>query len=418
MSAPLRLAVELYGERLGILSGDDRRFDFAADRAAIDRFGLGSTVLSESVPLNAVTRSGGWQRRQNVFIELLPEGDLRDYLAAEAGVRPWQHLALLSAFGRDVAGAVQLWNLDDPGEPRTPRLRPLDDAGVAEVLRERRAMPLGNVPHAGKSSLVGVQPKAVLAWANGRWNGVEEGYPSTHIFKPVPGGHPTTIFDEEYGSRFARRLGLLEYAVDLDGFAGEPALIVERYDRDPALPDGRVHQEDMNQALGASGNEKYQRFGGKVTLARIARLFASRRDTDSLERLGRLVTLSVAVGNLDAHAKNISMIHRADGSITLAPAYDIVPQAHEANDGELALAINDTYVHAAITTSDITAELESWGLRSADRLVEETLAVVLDTVDTAEPDARAYPGILDDIRGFTRALLDGGPAGRPVSAAR
>ncbi|WP_426623177.1 type II toxin-antitoxin system HipA family toxin [Leifsonia sp. McL0607] len=412
MSGPRRLAVELYGERIGMLVGDDRRFDFEPERSAIERFGLGSTVLSESVPLNAVTSRTGWQRRQSFFIELLPEGDLLEWLAAEAGLRTWQHLSLLAAFGRDVAGAVQLWDLDDPGEPRTPRIRPLDDSGVADVLRERRAMPLGNVPGSGKSSLVGVQPKVVLAYMGGGWNGVEDGYPSTHILKPVPDGHSTTIYDEEYGSRLARALGLLDYAVAVRSFDGESALVIERYDRSPALPDGRLHQEDMSQALGARGNEKYQRFGGKVTLNRIARVFSSRRDVDSLNRLARLVTLSVATGNLDLHAKNISMIHRPDGRVSLAPVYDVVPQAHENNDGEMALAINDRYRHAELTAADLVAEVESWGLASARELIATTLEEISGAASDQQPDERAHPAVAEDVARFTRNLLLGKPAGR------
>ncbi len=412
MSSARKLAVELYGERLGTLVGDDRRFDFEPERSAVETFGLGSTVLSESAPVNAVTTRTGWQRRQNFFLELLPEGELLEWLAAEAGLRTWQHLSLLAAFGRDVAGAVQIWDLDDPGEPRAPRLRPLDEAGVADVLRERRTMPLGNVPGGGKSSLVGVQPKVVLAYAHGRWNGVEDGYPSTHILKPVPEGHATTIFDEEYGSLLARALGLLEYDVAIQDFAGESALVIERYDRSPALPDGRLHQEDMNQALGARGNEKYQRLGGKVTLARVARTFSSRRDLDSLSRLARLVTLSVATGNLDLHAKNNSMIHRPDGRVSLAPVYDVVPQAHENNDGEMALAINDRYLHAELTAVDLVAEVESWGLASAHELIANTLEEISGAVYDVQPDERAHPAVAEDVARFTRNLLLGKPAGR------
>ncbi|MFE4469882.1 type II toxin-antitoxin system HipA family toxin [Leifsonia sp. NPDC056824] len=412
------MAVELYGERLGTLVGDDRRFDFEPELGAVEKFGLGSTVLSESVPLNAVTRPTGWQRRMNYFVGLLPEGDILEWLAAEAGLRTWEHLSLLARFGRDVAGAAQIWDLGDPGEPRTPRLRPLDAAGVAEVLRERRRVPLGNIPGAGKSSLVGVQPKVVLAYVEGRWNGVEDGYPSTHILKPVPDGHPTTIFDEEFGSRLARALGLLEYDVALHEFHGESALVIERYDRSPSPPDGRLHQEDMSQALGAQGNEKYQRFGGKVTLNRIARLFASRRDADSLTRLARLVTLSVATGNLDLHAKNISMIHRPDGRVSLAPAYDVVPQAHLSNDGEVALAINDRYLHSELTMADLVAEVESWGLANAAALVDSTLEEVQGAASDQQPDARAHPTVADDVIRFTRNLRLGKPVGRPGARPR
>ena len=110
------------------------------------------------------------------------------------------------------------------------------------------------------------------------------------------------------------------------------------------------------QALGAAGNQKYQKYGGKVSLTRIARVLSATGDRDSLERLFKLVVVSVAVGNLDMHAKNISLLHQPDGSTALSPAYDVVPQAHQPNDGEVALAVNGEYRHAAITKEHLIAQ--------------------------------------------------------------
>lgn len=116
----------------------------------------------------------------------------------------------------------------------------------------------------------------------------------------------------------------------------------------------------MNQALGASGNEKYQRFGGKVTLRRVARIFSTRRD-------------------------------------------------------EVALAVNDRYGHAGLTSDDLSAEFDSWGIREARELVQDTLSEILEAVESVHPDPRAHAGIEDDVRQFTRNLLNGKAAGRPVS---
>jgi serine/threonine-protein kinase HipA len=410
-----RLAVQLYGTRIGTLTGDDRRFEFEAHRDALDTFGLASTVLSESLPLRLTYPGGGWQRRQNFFTELLPEGEVLGYMAAEAGVHRWEQMSLLAHYGRDVAGAVQIWDEDDPSEPSAPNLRPLDDTGVAQALRDQVSLPLGNVHGAGKSSLNGVQPKIVLAYVDGRWNGVEDGYPSTHILKPAPKDDPSTIFDEEWGSRFARKLGLLDYEVELAQFDGEHALVIERYDRDASAPAGRIHQEDMNQALGAAGNEKYQELGGRMSLARIAKLFSSRGDDDSLRRLIQLTTLSVAVGNLDMHGKNLSIIHLPDSSVTLAPAYDIVPQAHRPNDGKVALAVNGTYVHSALTALDIVEEAKSWGMRQPETVVLETLESVLHVAMLTHPNANAHPAVTIDIHRFTKNLLEGKPVGHSVA---
>jgi serine/threonine-protein kinase HipA len=81
--------------------------------------------------------------------------------------------------------------------------------------------------------------------------------------------------------------------------------------------------------------------------------------------LFKLVTVSVAVGNLDLHAKNVSLLHLPDGSMTLSPAYDVVPRAHQPNDGEVALAAGGEYRHAAITMNHFAAEGRRWGLADA-----------------------------------------------------
>jgi hypothetical protein len=149
----------------------------------------------------------------------------------------------------------------------------------------------------------------------------------------------------------------------IESFEGTDALVIERYDRDQAVPGHRVHQEDFNQALGASGAEKYQEHGGKVSLARVASVVASVEGLDGLVRLLTLVALAVAVGNLDMHAKNMSLLHLPDGSARLAPAYDVVPLTHYPGvDGRMAMAINDVYEHARIRRSDLIAEAGRWGM--------------------------------------------------------
>jgi serine/threonine-protein kinase HipA len=188
-------------------------------------------------------------------------------------------------------------------------------------------------------------------------------------------------------------------------------VVIERYDRSPDAPQGRIHQEDFNQILGAAGNQKYQKYGGRVSLERVAHVFSASGDNDSLSRLFKLVVLSVAVGNLDMHAKNISLLHLPDGAMTLSPAYDVVPQAHQPNDGEVALAIAGEYRHAAITMNDLEAEGRTWGLADAADLAEETLATVLQLAQTQKPHKRAYPGLADDIAGFASNLLAGHAAG-------
>lgn len=410
------LRVELYGHLVGHLSGaDSRSFDFRTSREAFDRFELGSTVLSESIPLDVAHSRSRATRRRNFFAELLAEGRILTRLATAIDVREYDVVPLLAAYGRDMAGAVQIYDPERAGEPRTPHVTRLGDDGVGRVLRDIQALPLGNAPITGKSSLAGMQEKIVVALIDGTWHQVHDGYPSTHLIKPVPADHPTLIADEEYGTRIARLAGLTDRTAWLQDFDGVTGLVIERYDRTP--DGGRIHQEDFNQVLGARGDQKYQAIGGQVSLRRIAQVFAARGDTAGLERLLDLVTVAVAIGNLDLHAKNISLLHPVDGPAQLAPAYDVVPlrqhtdAERHANDGAMALAVNDRYVHASLTVDDIVAEAQSWGLRDPRPHVTGLLEQVAAIAGAEEPDPRAHPEVAQRVRGFARNLLEGTAAG-------
>jgi serine/threonine-protein kinase HipA len=401
------LVVDLYGTRAGVLSGPWRTFDFVPDPAAAARFGIDSNVLSVAIPLTVVAVRSRKERRQNFFRELLPEGRMLARLAQQARLAEQDVIGLLRAYGRDVAGALQIWDPDVPGEPKQPALEPLSSAEVGALLEHVQDNPLGNKPVGGKTSLAGVQDKIVLGRTEVGWNRVIDGWPSTHILKPESRDHPTSIYDEEFGSRFARAVGLTSFPTWIEEFTGIPAVVIERYDRSPHAPEGRIHQEDFNQVLGAAGNQKYQKYGGKVSLERIARVFSAIGDRDSLERLFALVVVSVSVGNLDLHAKNLSLLHLPDGSMTLSPAYDVVPQAHQPNDGEVALAVGGEYRHAAITLNHLVAEGRSWGLARAADLADETLTTVLQLANAETPYERAHPGLARDISGFASNLLTG-----------
>lgn len=394
----MRLAIELYDVPIGTLEGDARTFDFVPSAAGLARFGANSAVLSVAIPLVAAPRRDQGARRRNWFGELLPEGNQYDYLLQQGGLRRGDTIAFLARYGRDVAGALQLWDLDDPAEPTTPGLRPMSRVEIRQLLEDPIGSPLANDPKAGKSSLGGVQPKAVLVRTAQGWAQALGGYATTHIVKPqFDGDLATVIYDEEYGSRIARRLGLLDYATSIEEFDGLAALVIERYDR---VDGRRVHQEDFSQALGASGNEKYQEVGSVVSLKRVADSLKRHAPEEDLTCLARMVTLAVAIGNLDMHTKNIGLLHPSDGRVTLAPAYDVVPQAHMKNDGRLALAVNGKYRHADVTRDDLVAEFSSWGLRRAATVTDLTLEEIEEIeeiVRSEVPLQGAHPQLQEQV---------------------
>ncbi|MBK7821417.1 MAG: HipA domain-containing protein [Tessaracoccus sp.] len=414
------LLVELYDTVVGRIAGDWRSFDFSPEPEALRRFGLDSSVLSVAVPLVPVSTRSRRAQRQAFFANLLPEGQALMRLAARVGVEQHDVVGFLRHYGRDVAGALQIWDPDVVGEPRTPRRVSLDETGIAALLLDAQGSPLGNRPFGGKTSLAGVQEKIVLAW-DGAWAQVVDGYPSTHILKPEVPSLRSMIYDEEYGARFVRALGLASFDTALSIFDGVPALVVERFDRTTTVASGlktpgRVHVEDFAQALGLTGNQKYQRYGGRVTLGRVADVLRQ-HDPSSLAALSRTVVAAVATGNLDLHAKNLGLLHPEAGSVSLAPAYDWVPMAHQSTDGELAMAVGREYRHAPLTTEHLVRELRGWGVSGAGSLVSETLETILEVARREAPAEGAHLGLQSDIVTFAERLLRGDPVGRAISVA-
>ena len=399
----VELAVELYGTRVAVLRGPDwRAADLAFTPDALDRWGVNSPVLSVAAPLEVRPRRARAERRRNVLAEMLPEGPMRVSLARVAGVPDSDVPGLLARFGRDIAGAAQVYDPRAPWEPPTPELIPVDDAAIARLLD---ALNLGNHLTRGKTSLAGVQPKIVLALRDGRWHQPVGGAPSTHIVKPALPGRGAALAEEEFGHRLATALGLCRTSATLQDLGGRECLVVERYDRDG---DVRVHQEDFNQALGLSGDQKYQETGGHARLRRVAEVVAQHAPAD-LDRLAAHVIVAVAIGNLDLHAKNLSLLHPADGSTALAPAYDMVPLAHLPGvDGRLAMAVDGEYRHAAVTLAHLEGEVASW--RADPGVVRRTLSDLHDLLGEHEPRPDVAP-VRDAITRCTGRLLSGHPIG-------
>jgi serine/threonine-protein kinase HipA len=108
-------------------------------------------------------------------------------------------------------------------------------------------------------------------------------------------------------------------------FAGEVAIVVERFDR---TLEGkiwiRVHQEDLCQALAIMPTKKYERDGGPGVSSLISVLQeASTKPDVDIERLIRATALNWVLAATDAHAKNYALLHGTRG-VRLAPFYDIL----------------------------------------------------------------------------------------------
>lgn len=307
-----------------------------------------SRALSLALPTTETTFTP--TRSRPFFEALLPEGGVREQIASQLKLAASDSYGLLAELGRDCAGAIQIMEARHMSEP--PAVHWLDDAGLDDLIASLPSRPLGLSTEDGRLrlSLAGVQRKAVLVRdAAGRFGEPLYGMPSTHILKPDPadGEYPAIAVNEFFCMTLAARCGLVAARVELERYAGRPCVVVERYDRDlTGSPAARRHQEDLCQALGITPDFKYQHPGWRQpSFAGLAELLDRYGLQPGLDRLAaaEATVFNYLIGNADAHAKNVSLLHEPDG-VRLAPLYDLVStSAYPDLNRQLALGIGDVF---------------------------------------------------------------------------
>jgi serine/threonine-protein kinase HipA len=321
---------------VGELARDGDQITFSYSSAAVER----ELDICTSLPAR---REPYLETNLKPFFEgLLPEGSARDRIADELRLPTTDYFSLLRELGRDCAGALVITPLQKDSLEVPNDVEWLSEEQLDQVVEELPLRPLGVRPEQGiRLSLAGAQNKLVVVFRNGRIGLPRGSTPSTHILKPSPPlmrvrSRTTTTFpdlvaNEAQCLRLAHELGLPVAEVEVIAAAGQPALLVKRYDRREALNRiVRIHQEDFCQALGLPSDRKYERPSGPgqpagVGIRDIARVLRQRsvRVDEDIDNLLDLLALSWLVGNCDAHAKNFSLLY-TDVGLRLAPAYDVV----------------------------------------------------------------------------------------------
>lgn len=325
--------------------------------------------LSSSMPLS--TRAYRDRSVTPYLWGLLPEDPVaRRDVASEAGISPNNPFALLGAIGLDCPGAVQFCPQGTTAF-REERLVPVSDLEIARRLSRGRAGGHGWIAENEHWSLGGQQSKFALRLQNGRWFSCEGSAATTHILKSGIGGLSHQALNEFVCMRLASRLGIPTAAVAYREFEGEPAIVIERYDR-THLRDSviRLHQEDLCQALGCLPANKYASDGGP-SCSDVLRLLTSTGMTAQTNAVGFLQMLffNYLTAATDAHAKNYSILLDANGAHRLAPMYDVAsiapyvdPSQWKAKPPRLAMSIGGENRAGHVSANDLRRLADQCGL--------------------------------------------------------
>ena len=287
--------------------------------------GRGDAVpLGSNLPLDEQWHDG--EAVTTYFDNLLPEGSVRDFVARALQVSTGNVFALLERFGGDTAGALALLPQGQLPSPK-PRYLPMTHEAVHKCFASSRGIPLNLAGGEARIALAGAQDKMAVFIAPTGALAIPLGdAPSSHIIKPSMDHRaylPQTAINEALVMSLAAAIGLdvapVRYAPDLD------AVVIARYDRQWVGSHlQRLHQNDLCQTLGIEPGRKYESEGGP-TLAMCCTAVMQHSSKPALDKKRMLewAVFNVAVGNMDSHAKNLSLL-TSGGHTRLAPFYDLV----------------------------------------------------------------------------------------------
>lgn len=380
---PGALAVRLLGKRIGVitrLAGD--RHLFAFDEAHVNDENRPTLSLSFKSSSGGLVTS---VRPYNVclppfFSNLLPEGHLREYLAARAGVKPGREFILLATLGADLPGAITVTPVEAASADEDQR-RGDDDRRAGP-----RASPL-------RFSLAGIQLKfSAIMEAGGGLTIPADGVGGSWIVK-LPAPRFEGVPENEFAMmELARSIGIsvprlkLVPVREIEGLpqdAGKMeghALAVERFDRKP--DGGRVHMEDFAQVFGVYPDDKYER----RSYASIAQVLAAEAGEEGAHDFVRRLVFSVLIGNGEMHLKNWSLLYPDGRRAVIAPAYDYVSTIAYLPKDQLGLGFGDSKRIDVITREQIErfAETARLAFTSVSDIVVGTVHRTLEAWEKLE----------------------------------
>ncbi|AIL13858.1 hypothetical protein IM40_10870 (plasmid) [Candidatus Paracaedimonas acanthamoebae] len=269
------------------------------------------------------------------FSNLLPEGHLRDYLAARNQINSKREFPLIEALGADLPGAVII-------QPSTgERHRLLDSETTLNEIFSKK------LPY--RFSLAGIQLKfSAIAERKGGLTIPASGVGGTWIVK-LPSVNFLQVPENEYTMMsLAKKVGInipecnliemkdIEGLPDLGSLQGHLALAVKRFDRE--ANNTRIHMEDFAQVYGLYPEQKYD----KVSYTNIANMIWTLCGEEGLTEYIRRLVFCILIGNGDMHLKNWSFLYPDGNTPVLAPAYDLLSTIPYIPGDNLALTLVKT----------------------------------------------------------------------------
>ena len=297
------------------------------------------------------------------FSNLLPEDEMRRYLAERANVNPEREFFLLWALGQDLTGAITIKPAD--GEELPPSISDPVDGGEE------------NKDGAMRFSLAGVQLKfSAVQHASGGLTIPASGMGGSWIVK-LPSSKFEDVPENEFSMmELARKTGMdvpdtqllniedIKNIPDGIGQFGNSAFAIKRFDRIDG--GGSVHIEDFAQVFGVYPHDKYK----KASMRNIAEVIGIEGQEDDIAEFTRRLVFNTLIGNADMHLKNWSLIYNDKRSASIAPAYDFVSTIPYIADKEAALKVSRSKKFADFNMDELSH------LAAKARLPEK---LVLDT---------------------------------------
>ena len=334
-----------------------------------------------------------------IFQMNLPEGyvldELRRRFAKASSLNPMLLLALTgrdSAIGRVSVSTPAVAPVDGMKGERLDEILAWDGAeDLFAELAERYLL---------RTGASGVQPKLLVP---------EKMAPSKGsmltrelIVKSAGDDYPGLAINEYVCMSIARAIGIPVPEFHLS--KNRELFVMRRFDR--TAGGAAIGFEDMAVLMGLPAARKYD--SSYERIAKAILLFCSpEHHPAALAQLFDQVVLSCIVGNGDAHLKNFGVLYDDphEGTVRLAPAYDIINTTAYLPDDGLALLLNGSKSLFA-ARANLDTLIERCRVRNADRRIDEIIAaaeaVLADEHDLLDAAPPLEPAIRKSIDLFAR----------------